>query len=145
MNKFELPEEKHLVIKTRDFLRESVDRNKLQSLVQKFNEQVWPEMQAIQDAEPEIRGFNVKLGNTKILTWTCAGRVLINFQRGKNYLALCGDDDPKNGTQTGIQGVHATYPQMFEMLNDAVLYWAVNKQNYQPDKEVGLDISIKNP
>lgn len=104
-------------ITTDEFVAETVNRHKLNDLIVEFNDKVWPTIQKKQ-------ACRAKLGSTLISTWARPNKKNITVSLSCDtyvYLTLAGPQEGKDGC--GIQGMLATYTQMFAMLDDVLKNW----------------------
>jgi hypothetical protein len=121
-------------ITTQAFLVETANRIQLDFRINTFNSAVYSSI-VERNKKSSNRGFKATIGKTTLLSYCVAGRILINLVNRKySYFAMCGGDN--TGDMAGIQGMNATYEEMFEMLDEVTTKW--NPEAYQPDPEITI-------
>lgn len=77
-------------------------------------------------------GMKGQFGNTELMTFCTAGRVMLTFNRGKADFTLIGDDS--NYKRTGVQSMHCTVTEAREMVQEVIKNWSPSKLT--DDKQV---------
>lgn len=73
------------------------------------------------------RGNSGVLGTTTLMTWACAGRVMMTFQRGDSQMTyVCDDSDPR-GDRSGPNTPGAPYAECVAMIEDVIAHWDLDK------------------
>jgi len=92
------------------------------------------------------RGMSGVFGQTKLLSFVTAGRIMLTFGRTQEDLSpsvsfLCEDGDPL-GIGAGCQSLYADLRTAIDMLKEVEANWPISKRAqwrvFRPDTEVGL-------
>jgi len=70
-------------------------------------------------------GMKGHFGNTELLTFCSAGRVMLTFNRGKDNFTLIGDES--DWKRTGVQSMHCTVLEAKEMVSEVIESWSPSK------------------
>ena len=84
------------------------------------------------------RGNKGKFGGTTLMTWCCAGRCMIQFERPSGHLTYVADDSDMWGYRAGPNTPSADYRQCVTMIDDVVEHWDLKK--LRPDTKVGMGL-----
>jgi hypothetical protein len=95
------------------------DSDEIHSYVDHFQSEVWDSYLGKYYKDSDNRGHSTKVGDTKILMWGSAGRVLITLENGlDNVTMIFCESEVMRG---GIQGIYATKENAIELIKTATI------------------------
>jgi hypothetical protein len=132
---------------TDEMLNAVEQHHEISSRVKLFEAVVWfPRLQGMVNGT-DSRGMSGTVRDIKVMTWCCAGRCLIQLERGGNSLTLITADDEKPWQRDnahvapfmgpmGIQVIDADYVEAMKLLYESARYGG--ELALKPDENVTI-------
>jgi hypothetical protein len=84
------------------------------------------------------RGNSGVFGDTELMTYDCAGRVLFGFKRGDSGVTFIADASDMYGLRSGLQTARAPYQECVAMIDDVTDHWDMARMKRSDSIGIGL-------
>lgn len=76
--------------------------------------------------EESHRGNKGQFGETTLMTYACAGRVMFTFQRGDASMTYVADDSDMVGVRSGANSTSTPYAECISMIDEVTRKWDID-------------------
>jgi hypothetical protein len=111
--------------------------NQLKEKLKEFDQKVWFKGLQKHVLSTRERGVSAKVEGLEVLTYTMAGRTMITFREGENYVSAVADETSTE-CRTGLQGIGATAEQAWALIDSTIHLFETGLLVFKDDDKVSI-------
>lgn len=112
-----------------------VAQDALDQAIRLWDRAVWTHWLQRWHKESQVRGGSAQIGDFKMLSWACAGRVMVTLEERDSSVTLLGYEDEGG---CGLRGVDATLGEALRLLDYATRCSSALRGHQKTDEQVGM-------